>query len=128
MQKYERSIRERMHPPFGCTIHICVKRAIPLTSRTLMAKKRDRIEERPGNAKNSESPLINELIQRNKRLLETRAVYSDAHALNLVSPSRFVAAINHQSNLLGALGRYLEHDLWVSQVALVDTQGVQVSN
>ena len=110
MQKYEHSIREGKYPPFGCTIYICVKRAIPLT-RTLMAKKRDRMEERPGKAKNAESPLINGLIQRNKRLLETRAVYSDAHALNPVSPSRFVAAINHQSNLLGALGRYLEHDL-----------------
>lgn len=86
------------------------------------------MEERPGKAENAESPLINGLIQRNKRLLETRAVYSDVYALNPISPSRFVAAINHQSNLLGALGSYLEHDLWVSQVASVDTQGVQVSD
>lgn len=50
-QKYEHSIRERKYPPFGCTIYICVKRAIPLTSRTLKAKKRDRMEERPGKAK-----------------------------------------------------------------------------
>jgi len=95
MQKYEHSVRERKYPPFGCTIYICARRAIPLTSRTLMAKKRDRMEERPGKAKNAETPLINGLIQRNKRLLGTRAVYSDAHALNPVSPSRFVAAISH---------------------------------